>query len=292
MIGVGGERAFEVRRFRDRRLPVVGVEDHGVALEERVGAAGRVEQRHDRRVGARERDILGAERAVRMRGEVEVGEVVREEVETVARDEPAADRRCVHVDRAAGAVAHGERRARRVGFEEAVVEEALRPVRGLRDPGKRRLMPRAAAVARDVHRCGDETRVLERLVDGDGVLREVMLVHVEDRVGERLRHPRGAQRRERRAVLDDAALLAVPPDEMRDVMHVGPGAGHDRREADRREGREDGRRAAVRALLGEERERRCAAAVDGALERRGRHAVDDDQDELLGAHFASVRRPA
>ena len=229
---------------------------------------------------------------MRVRGEVEVGEVVREEVEAVARDEPAPDCGGVHVDRAAGAVAHGERRARRVGLEEAVVEEALRAVRRLRHPRQRRLVPRAAAVARDVHRCGHEPGVLERLVDGDRVLREVLLVHVEDRVGERLRHARGAQRGERRAVLDDAPLLAVPPDEMRDVVHVGPGAGRDRREADGRERREDRRRAAVRALLGEQRERGRAAAVDGALERGGRHAVDDDEDELLGAHFASVRRPA
>ena len=157
-VGVRVERRLELRRPLDRGLSVVRVEDHGVALEERVGAAGGVEQRLDRGVGACQRDVLGALRPVRVRCVVEVREVVREEVEAVARDEPAPDCGGVRVDRPAGPVAHCEPRARRVGLEEAVVEEPLRPVRRLRHPRKRRQMLRAAAVARDVHRCASRAR--------------------------------------------------------------------------------------------------------------------------------------
>ena len=75
-------------------------------------------------------------------------------------------------------------------------------------------------------------------------------------------------------------------------MHVGELAGGDRRKADGRERREHRRRAPVTRVLGEEGERRRAAALDGALERGGRHPVDDDEDELLGGHLARVRSPA
>ncbi len=271
---------------------MIGVEHDRVALEELLGPAGGVEQRLDRCVRLFERDVFGADRPVRVRREVEVGEVVHEKVETVARHEPAPDRSGVCVDRPADAVAHRERGACRVGLEQAVEEEPLRTERRLRHPRKRRLVARSPAVAGDVHRAGDVTGVLERLVHRHRVLREMLLVHVEDRVGDRLRHPRCAQSSERRAVLDDALLAAMPPDEMRDVVHAGPGAGRDRREADRRERRKDRRRAAVHAVRGEERERGCAAAFDRTLEAGGRQPVDDDQDELLHAQsFASVRRP-
>ncbi len=227
-----------------------------------------------------------------MRRVVEVGEVVREEVEAVAGDEPPPDRGGVHVDRAACAVAHGERRSRLIGFEQAVEEEPLRAVRRLRHPRQHRQVLRAAPVAGDVDRSRDEPVVLQRLVHGDGVAPEMLRVHVEDRVRDRLRHPRGAQRGERGAVLDDATLLPMPPDEVRDVVDVGSRAGRDRREADGRERREDRRRTAIGARLGEARKRRSAAALDSALERGGRHPVDHDEDELLARHFASVRNPA
>ena len=64
-------------------------------------------------------------------------------------------------------------------------------------------------------------------------------------------------------------------------MHARPGAGRDRGEADRRERREDRGRLPVVAVLGEEGERRRAAALDRALERRRGHPVDDDEHELL-----------
>ena len=257
------------------------MEHDGVALEERVRPARRVEQRRDRRVGALERDVVGAGRTVRVRREVEVGEVEREEVEAVARDEPAPDRRGVRVERAGRAVAHGERRPGQIRLEQAVEEEPLRPERGLRHPRQRRRVTRAPAVAGDVHRGRDEPRVLERLEHRHGVLAEMLLVHVVDRVRERLRHAGGAHGGERRAVLDDPPLAAVPPDEVRDPVHVGTGAGDDRGEADRRERREHGGRAPVDAVLGEIRERGRAAALDGALERGGRHPVDDDEDDFL-----------
>ena len=96
-----------------RRLPVVGAEHDRVALEELVRAARRLDAaRRSRRRSARAR-VLGAGRAERVRRVVEVREVVDEEVEAVARDEPASDRRRVRVDRAGRAVAHGERRAGR-----------------------------------------------------------------------------------------------------------------------------------------------------------------------------------
>ena len=83
------ERRMQLAGAVDVRLAVIGVEHDRVALEKRVRPTRRVEQRGDRRVGALECDVVGAGRTVRVRREVEVGEVVREEVEAVARDEPA-----------------------------------------------------------------------------------------------------------------------------------------------------------------------------------------------------------
>ena len=53
----------------------------------------------------------------------------------------------------------------------------------------------------------------------------------------------------------------------------------------------------VVAVLGEEGERRCAAALDRTLEGRRGHPVHDDEHELLGhvrvySSRASVRKPA
>ena len=148
----GDERAghVEPRGLLDRRLAVVGAEDDRVAREERVGAAGGLEQRGDRGVGPAERLVRGVG-AEGVRGVVVVREVVDEQVEAVARDEPAADRRRVGVDRAERAVEKGDRRAGLVGLVEAVVEEPLRPVHG-REAGDRREVPVPAAVGRDVDR--------------------------------------------------------------------------------------------------------------------------------------------
>ena len=166
---------------------------------------------------------------------VVVGEVVRDEVEAVTRDEPARDGCRVRVSRARGATTNGERGAGVVGLEQPVVEEPLRPVRRLRHPRERRHVAGRSAIARDVHRGGDEACILDGLVHGRGTAREMLVVHVVDRVRERLREPGCAYRGERRAVLDDATLLAVPPDEMRNVVDIGSCARRDRRQAHRRQ---------------------------------------------------------
>ena len=167
---------------------MVGEEHDGVALEERVRTARRIEQRANGRVGLLE-GVVGclAFRTTRVRGEVEAGEVEGEEVEAVARDEPAPDRGGVGVDRTRAAAAHRERRSRPVRLEQAVKKEPMRPVRRAADTRERRQVSMATAVAGDVHGSRDETGVLERLVDRHGVPGEVALVHVEDRVEHRLR---------------------------------------------------------------------------------------------------------
>ena len=275
------ERLLQTRCLSDRRLAVIGEEHDGVALEELIRPARRVEDRADRRVGLLER-ALGrfAVRAGGMRGEVVAGEVVREEVEAVARHQPAAHGRRIRVDRAGTTAANGEGRARPVRLEEPVEEEALRPVHGTLQPRQHRQIAVPAAIARDVHRAGDEPGILERLVDRGRVFREVPLVHVEDRVDQRLRESRCAQGGEGRAVLDDPALPPLPPDHRGDAVHARPGAGRDRGEADRRERREDRGRLPVVAVLGEVRESRRASAVDRSLECRRGHPVDDDEHEL------------
>ena len=282
----GDERTgdLEPRGLLDRRLAVVGAEDDARSVEELVGAAGRVEERRDRRVGAAERLVRGV-RPERVRGVVVVRQVVDEQVEAVARDEPAPDRRGVGVDRAERAVEPRDRRAGPVGLVDAVEEEALRPVDG-REAGDRREVPVAAAVGRDVDRRRREARVLERLVDRLGAPQQMALVQVDDRVAHPLHEPGGAKRGERRAVLDEPLLLAVPPDEVGDPVHVGVAAGRDRGEADRRQRRERRGRAAVAAVVEQEAERGRL----GRLEHRRRQAVDHDQDDGSSRCGSSVTR--
>ena len=211
---------------------MVGADDDRIAIQELVGPAGRLHEGTDRRVAARER-LLRLLRPERVGGEVVVGQVVDEEVEAVARDEPPTDESRVRVERAGRAAEDGDRRARHVGLEEVVEEEPLRPVGRPHEPGDQRQMARPAPVAGDVDRGGREPCVLEPFVHSHGLLAEVLLVHVEDRVEDRPARAGGPDRRERRAVLDQPPLAAVVPDEMRDVVHVGVRPGGDRREADR-----------------------------------------------------------
>ena len=105
-----------------------------VALEKRLRPTRCVEEPGDRPVARRELPG-GALRPERVRCVVVVRQVEEEEVEAVARDEPAADRGCVVVDRAGGAVPQRQRRARRVRLEQVVEEEALRAARGAGDAG-------------------------------------------------------------------------------------------------------------------------------------------------------------
>ncbi len=218
--------------------------------------------------------------ALRMRGVVVVGEVEDEEVEAVARDEPAPDRGGVRVDRPAGAVPHCQRSASRVRLEEAVEEEALRPVGRAGEHAYRRPVRRAAAVARDVDRSRRQPGVLERLVDRHRLPTEVAGVELVDRVLERAAGARGDDGAEGRAVLDHALLGAVVPDEVRDLVDVRMGARRQRGQTHGRQRRKRRRRTAVGPLAGEERQRRRAPVGDGALEHRRRQAVDHDQDQL------------
>ena len=118
----------------------------------------------------------------------------------------------------------------------------------------------------------DEAGVLERLVDRLDVLREMARVEIDDRVAQALRKPDGPHRPERGAVLDQPLLLAVPPDEMRDVMHIGVRAGCDRGQADRRQRREGRRGAAIVPVLEEKAQRRRVGAprASTASDRRSR----------------------
>ena len=86
-------------------------------------------------------------------------------------------------------------------------------------------------------------------------------------------------------------LFAVPPDEVRDVVHVGMRAGRDRGEADGCERREGRSGTAILAVLREEAQR----GSGGALEHRRRETVDHDQHDGFRHRRqsrASVRRPA
>ena len=131
-VGVGGlERSGAVHLG----LAVVRAEDHVVALEELLPAAGGIEQRADRAVCVAELRG-GAFRAERVRGIVVVREVEEEEVEAVPGDEPAADGGSVGVDGPRGTLAYGERRTGLVGLEQVVEEEALGAERGARHAGQ------------------------------------------------------------------------------------------------------------------------------------------------------------
>src|SRR5438034_1140173 len=74
-------------------------------------------------------------------------------------------------------------------------------------------------------------------------------VQVDDRVAKRAREPGCPDRAERGAVLDSPLLLAVPPDEVRNVMDVWVPARRDRGEAHGCQRRERRGRACVRAVL-------------------------------------------
>jgi hypothetical protein len=285
-----GEGGLQARHALHGRLPVIAADDEGVPLEEGVQPAGGLYQRAERGVAASQCRVRRV-RPFDVGGVVVVREVEEQEVEAVARHQPAADGRRVVVDRAGGAVQPSARRPRRVGLEEVVEEELPRGSHRAAEQRHARRVRRAAPVARDVDRGGHEPRVVERLVHGHGTPAEVLGVQVHDRVADRLPRPCRAHGAERRAVLDDAALAAVIPDEVRNLMHVRAGACGDRRQAHRRQRREDRDGAAVGAELGEPRQPGRRGRPEGGLEHRRGQAVDDGEDELA-RHFASVRRPA
>ena len=275
---------------------MVGHHHHGVPLEEVVEPAGRRDETADGRVAASEH-LRRRVRARGMRRVVVVGEVEKQEVEPVARHEPAAGRRGVRVDRAARAVSERERRAGAVGPEEVVEVEPLGAVHGVeqRNGGT---VEGAAAIRREVDRRRAAPGIREGLEERHGVPPEVLGVHPHQGVPERASQARRARGAEGRAVLDEPLLAAVPPDEVRDLVDVGMGSGRDRRQADGSERRERRRRAAERPPLRECRQRRRRLRAESPLQHRRRQPVDHDEDELrlraapAGGHFASVRSPA
>ena len=183
---------------------------------------------------------------------------------------------------AAGAVADGERRADRIGLVEVVEEEAPRPERRRREARNRRHVAVRPAVAGDVHGGDGEARrprpprrsSPRPSRGGRGSCRRSC------RGSSGASRPRGWRRttsRTRRC----ARSLAMPPDEVRDVVDVRVRAGRDRRQADGRQRRE--RRDAPGGTSPRRRARKASArerSPDRVLERRRRQAVDDDQDRL------------
>ena len=155
----------------------------------------------------------------------------------------------------------------------------------------RRLVPEAAAVHQIGRPGGADVGVVEPLEHGLDVLREVLEVHVVDRVGERLADAERPRRAKARAVLDVALLTAVPPVDRRDlVLRPGPvpvamDAAHT--------GVTDGN--AAHAFVGGSFPRSISSWSAGAqarrdrpLEHRGLHRVDDRENELA-AHRISLR---
>ena len=84
------ERAEQVDLVLDLRLRVIRADDHGVVLEERVGAAGSVHEPLDLLVGRGERGDLRV-RAVLVRVRVVVRQREQQEVEQVVLDQVLAD---------------------------------------------------------------------------------------------------------------------------------------------------------------------------------------------------------
>ena len=96
------ERRRRVGRLQHRALGVVGDDDHGVAVEEPLEAAGRLDQQPEAVVGALDRSEHVAGGPVL--GGVGLVQVEEQEVEPVTRHEPAADGAAVAVDAAAEVV--------------------------------------------------------------------------------------------------------------------------------------------------------------------------------------------
>ena len=141
----------------------------------------------------------------------------------------------------------------------------------------------AAAVDQVCRPGRSDLGVVERLKHRVDVVREVFGVHPVDGVGQRAQHAVLPARREARAVLDVASLLAVIPVHARDVVLVGPDAGRDRRRAHGRHRRERGDAVVdVDAFVPDQLERRRAAGGDRALEHLRLERVDHDENQLLG----------
>jgi hypothetical protein len=274
---------------------VVGADDERVPFEKLVRAPRGLEESRDRRIAPLER-LLRAVGPEQVRCKVVVRQVVDEQVEAVARDQPATDARCVGIEGALRPAEQADGGSRGVRLEQAVVEEAPGPVDRTRETGNDRNVARAAAIAREIHGGRNQPGVLDRLEDGQRTGSEVTLVHLVDGVAPGAQRAGASHGRERRPVLDEPPFLARVPDEMGDLVDVGMRTRRDRRETDRRQRREGRDRAPVAALRGKEREGLCAAGLHGSLEDARRETVDDRKDQLprLGQSQsrARMRSPA
>ncbi len=130
--------------------------------------------------------------------------------------------------------------------------------------------------------------VLDQLEQRPQLGREMDVVEVHDGVVDRLFGALDERRLEGRSVLDEPLLAAVVPLQRRDARPVGPGAGRDRREADRRQRRERRDGLPEAAALDEHAQVRRRTARDGGGEGVRREAVDDDQDQLARRHEAAA----
>ena len=146
----------------------------------------------------------------------------------------------------------------------------------------RHFVPVATAIHQVGRAGGPHPGVVERLEHRRRLARQVLRVHVVDRVGERALEAEGLARPEARAVLDIALLLPVVPVHRRDLVTVRSRAGRDRRRADRRH-RGEGRHqlTGVLTVLEQPRQGRRAPRGHGLFEHRGLHRVDDREHQLL-----------
>ena len=288
--GAKERRALERRRgvggLQHRALGVVGDHDHGVAVEEALEPARRLDQEPQAVVGALDRAEHVSGRPVL--GGIGLVQVEEEEVEPVPGHQPAADGAAVAVD-AAAEVARG---AGEVGEEQVAEEVAARAVHGIHDPHAagepaghrpRDRVADAAAAHVGVHPGRHEAGVLERLEYRRRPRRQVHQVQVHEDVVDHLARALGERCGERRAVLDQAPLAAVVPAHPGDVRSDRVLAGQEGGQAHGRERRERGD-AVVAALAGGGQlgDRRGAPRGDGAVEQVRPQAVDHGQDQLLG----------
>ena len=213
----------------------------------RVEPAAGVHEPLQLAVGGGDRGDLRV-RPVAVREGVVVGQREEHEVEQVVLDEVRADAAAVlvalarHPELAAAAGAAAREQVRVEQLARAQHRLALEDRAG--DPRERRLVRELVAVAAAV----DEVRrarrahagVVEALVDGRHLRRQMSGVHVVDRVGERAQHAGAAAGAEARAVLDVAPLRAVVPVHARDAVPIRTRSGRDRGGADGRDGRERG----------------------------------------------------
>src|SRR6185369_11243864 len=154
-----GESVLQGNDPIDARLAVVRADDDRVAVEEGFVASGGRHELPDRGVCALQ-CLHGGIGPRDVRRVVVVRQVKDEEVEAVARDKPAADRRGIGIHRSLRPRADGEWRARDVGLEQVEEEEPAWAVDGLVPavpPGPERQldwMPRPAAITGEVDRGG------------------------------------------------------------------------------------------------------------------------------------------